>query len=116
MDLSVTAENGSYDGTRSCTIYNGYVNKQNYGEFWSEDQPEELQKLRMHPEIVTAFIREIPAEMLERVISWTKRMDHLKRTCGQHLHEIIIKHQIIWIVLWIQIKISCIILNFMCFF
>ena len=31
---------------------NGYVNKQNC-RFWSEDQPEELQKLPMHPEKVT---------------------------------------------------------------
>ena len=42
---------------------------------------------------IEAFIREIPAEMLERV--WknlTKRVDHLRRSRGQHLHEIIFKH------------------------
>ena len=33
---------------------NGYVNKQNC-RFWSEDQPEELQKLPMHPEKVTVW-------------------------------------------------------------
>ena len=31
---------------------NGYVNKENCRS-WSEDQPEELQKLSMHPEKVT---------------------------------------------------------------
>ena len=42
---------------------------------------------------IEAFIREIPAEMLERVCqNWTKRMDHLKRSRGQHFHEIIFKH------------------------
>ena len=39
------------------------------------------------------FIREIPAEILERVCqNWTKRMDYLRRSRGQHLHEIIFKH------------------------
>ena len=33
---------------------NGYVNKQNC-LFWSEGQPEELQKLPMHPEKVTVW-------------------------------------------------------------
>ena len=62
----------------------------------------------------TTFFREIPAEMLERVDqNWTKRMDHLKH---EHLHAIIFKHQIIWTVLSIYIKISCIFLNFMCIF
>ena len=32
-------------------LLNGYVNKQNC-QFWREDQPEELQKLPMHPENV----------------------------------------------------------------
>ena len=42
---------------------------------------------------IEAFIREIPVEMLERVCqNWTKRMDHLKRSRGQHLHEIIFKY------------------------
>ena len=68
-------------------------------------------------ENIEAFIREIPAEMLETECQhWTKRMDHLRRNHGQHLHEIIFKHLIIWTVLSIQIKISCIFLNFMSFF
>ena len=42
---------------------------------------------------IEAFIRAIPAEMLERICqNWTKRMDHLKRSRCQHLHEIIFKH------------------------
>ena len=42
---------------------------------------------------VEAFIRETPAEILERVCqNWTKRMDHLRRCRGQPLHEIICKH------------------------
>ena len=42
---------------------------------------------------IEAFIRDIPAETLERVCqNWTKRMDYLKRSRGQHLHEIIFKH------------------------
>ena len=42
---------------------------------------------------IEAFIREIPAEMLERVAqNWTKRMNHLRRSQFQHLHEIIFKH------------------------
>ena len=41
---------------------------------------------------IEAFICEIPAEMLERVYQkWIKRMDHLKCSRGQHLHEIIFK-------------------------
>ena len=39
---------------------------------------------------IEAFLREIPIEMLEK--NWTKRMDHLKHSRGQHLHEIIFKH------------------------
>ena len=42
---------------------------------------------------IEAFIRKISAEMLERVCqNWTNRMDHLKRSRGQHLHEKIFKH------------------------
>ena len=42
---------------------------------------------------IEAFIRVIPAEMFERVRqNWTKRMDHLKRSRVQHLHEMIFKH------------------------
>lgn len=41
---------------------------------------------------ITRVIREIPAEMLEKVTqNWTFRMDHLKRSRGQHLNEIIFK-------------------------
>ena len=42
---------------------------------------------------IEAFIREIRAEMLERLCqNWTKRMDHLKRSRVQHLHDIFFKH------------------------
>ena len=42
---------------------------------------------------IEVYFHEIPAEMLERVCQkWTKRMDHLKRSRGQHLHQIIFKH------------------------
>ena len=37
-----------------------------------------------------AFICEIPGE--RGCQNWTKRMDHLKRSRDQHLHEIIYKH------------------------
>ena len=39
---------------------------------------------------IEAFIHEIAVEMLERICH--KRMDHLKNSRGQHLHEIIFKH------------------------
>ena len=36
---------------------------------------------------IEAFIREIPAEILERVCqNWTKRIGYLRRSRGQHLH------------------------------
>ena len=42
---------------------------------------------------IEAFIREIPAEILKRICqNWTQRMDHLRRSRGQDLHEIIFKH------------------------
>ena len=42
---------------------------------------------------IEAFICELTAEMLEGVCqNWTKRMQHLKRSRAQHLHEIIFKH------------------------
>ena len=42
---------------------------------------------------IEEFIREIPSDMLERVCqNWTQRMNHLRRSRGQHLHEIIFKH------------------------
>ena len=41
---------------------------------------------------IEAFIREITAEMVERVCqNWTRRMDRLIRSRGQYLHEIIFK-------------------------
>ena len=41
---------------------------------------------------IETFMREIPPEMLERVCqNWTKWMDDLRRSHGQHLHEIIFK-------------------------
>ena len=57
------------------------------------DKPASIDALE---DSIEAFIREIPAEMLERVCqNWTKRMDHLERSRAQHLHEMIFKHQII---------------------
>ena len=39
------------------------------------------------------FIAEMPAEMLERVCrNIIKRMEHLRRSRGQHLYEIIFEH------------------------
>ena len=50
-------------------------------------------KAHVYADNLEVFIREIPVEMLERVCQyWTKRMDHLKRSLDQHLHEIIFKH------------------------
>ena len=74
----------------------GYVKAHIY-----TDKPASIDALADNIEV---FIREIPAEMLQRVChNWTKRMDHLKRSRRQHLHEISI-----------QIKISCIFFN-VCF-
>ncbi|CAD6993438.1 unnamed protein product [Ceratitis capitata] len=42
---------------------------------------------------IEALIRELPAEMLERVCqNWTKRMFLLRHSHGQRFHEIIFKH------------------------
>ena len=42
---------------------------------------------------IEAFICEIPVEMLERIYqNWTKLMDLLRHSRGQHFHEIIFKH------------------------
>ena len=55
-----------------------------------KDKPASIDALGDNSE---AFIREIAAEMLVRVCqNWTKRIYHLKRIRGQHLHEIIFKH------------------------
>ena len=62
----------------------GYVKAHVY-----TDKPASIDALEDN---IEAFIPEIPAEMLERVWNWTKRMDHLKRSCGQHMREIIFKH------------------------
>ena len=41
---------------------------------------------------ITRVIRQLQGEMLERVIeNWTQRMDHLRRSRGQYLKEIILK-------------------------
>lgn len=54
------------------------------------DKPATIDALEAN---IEAFIHEIPADMLERVCqNWTLRMGHLKRSRGQHLHEIIFKH------------------------
>ena len=54
------------------------------------DKPASVDALKDN---IEAFIREIPAEMLQRVCqNWTKRMENLKRSRGQHLHEIIFKY------------------------
>ena len=37
---------------------------------------------------ITRVIRQLPVEMLERVENWTQRMDHLRRSNGQHLIDI----------------------------
>lgn len=53
------------------------------------DKPTTLDALENN---IRRVITEIPADMLERVAqNWTFRMDHLKRSRGQHLHEIIFK-------------------------
>ena len=52
------------------------------------DKPALIDALESNIEV---FIREIPAEMLERkFLNWTQWMYHLRRS--QHLHEILFKH------------------------
>ena len=63
----------------------GYVTAHVY-----TDKPASIDALEDN---IEAFIREIPAEMLERVCqNLTKRLDHFKRSRAQHLLEIIFKH------------------------
>ena len=63
----------------------GYVKAHVY-----TDKPASIDTLE---ENIEAFICEIPAEMLERVCqNRTKRMDHLRRSHSQQLHETIFKH------------------------
>ena len=62
----------------------GYVKSKVYA-----DKPATIQALEAN---ITRVINAIPVEMLERVIeNWSLRMDHLKRSCGQHLNDIIFK-------------------------
>ena len=54
------------------------------------DKPASIDALKDN---IEAFIREIPAKMLERLCqNRTKRMDNLRRSRGQHWHEIICIH------------------------
>ena len=63
----------------------GYVKAHVYS-----DKPATIDALEAY---IEEFIREIPADMLERVCKdWTLRMNYLKRSRGQYLHEIIFKH------------------------
>ena len=63
----------------------GYVKANVY-----RDKPASIDALEAN---IHAFIREIPADMCERVCqNWTQRMGYLRRSRGQHLHEIIFKH------------------------
>ncbi|CAH2000968.1 unnamed protein product [Acanthoscelides obtectus] len=63
----------------------GHVKANIYG-----DKPATIDALEAN---IEAFIREIPADMLERVCqNWTLCMGHLKRSRGPHLHEITFKH------------------------
>ena len=76
---------------RSCSLTTlgyflwGYVKAHVY-----TDKPTSIDVLENN---IEAFIRKIPDEMLEKECqNWTKRMVHLRRSCGQHLHEITFKH------------------------
>ncbi|CAH2098403.1 unnamed protein product [Euphydryas editha] len=61
-----------------------YVKSQVYA-----DKPASIQALE---ENITRVIRPLPVEMLKRVIeNCTQRMDHLRRSTGQHLIDIIFK-------------------------
>ncbi|QQP41642.1 Transposable element Tc3 transposase [Caligus rogercresseyi] len=53
------------------------------------DKPNTIEALQDN---ITRVIRRIQPEMLEQVTqNWTFRMDHLKRSRGQHLNEVIFK-------------------------
>lgn len=46
---------------------------------------------------IEAFIREVPTEKLERLCqNWTKRVDHLRPSRDQYLHEIFFKPKIVF--------------------
>lgn len=62
----------------------GYVKSKVY-----VDKPSTIADLESN---ITRVIRQIPCEMLGRVIqNWNLRMDHVNRSIGQHLKEIIFK-------------------------
>jgi len=62
----------------------GYVKSKVY-----MDKPATIEALEAN---ITRVIDQIPLEMLERVIeNWNFRMDHVNRSYGQHLKEIIFK-------------------------
>ena len=74
----------SFELTPSYYFLWGYVKAHVYA-----DKPASIDELKDN---IGAFIREIPAKILERVCqNWTKRLDNLKRSHGQHLHEINLK-------------------------
>jgi len=53
------------------------------------DKPATIEALEAN---ITRVIGQIPLEMLERVIeNWNFRMDHVNRSYGQHLKEIMFK-------------------------
>ncbi|KAK9875874.1 hypothetical protein WA026_009661 [Henosepilachna vigintioctopunctata] len=53
------------------------------------DKPNTIEALQYN---IKRVIRGIQAEMLEKVTqNWTFRIDHLKRSRGHHLHEVIFK-------------------------
>jgi len=62
----------------------GYVKSKVY-----MDKPVTIEELEAN---IIRVISQIPLEMLERVIqNWTFRLDHVRRSFGQHLKEIIFK-------------------------
>ena len=62
----------------------GYVKSLVY-----QDKPASIGALEDN---ISRVIGEIPLDMLEKVVqNWTFRVDHLKRSRGQHLHEVIFK-------------------------
>ena len=63
----------------------GYVKSKVY-----TDKPQSIDALEAN---ITRVINGIPADMLERVLqNWTRRMDQVRVSYGQHLKEILFKH------------------------
>ena len=63
----------------------GYVKTHAYA-----DKPVSIDALEDN---IEALIRAILAEILERVCqNWTKQIEYLRHSHGQHLYEIIFKH------------------------